>query len=277
MQENPTGGHSWKLPGKTFYFSLLFHSLTRPEEDQAMPVLDTERRSATRSALRYRPIDTDQAYKSGPVTIQKRRSRSDAQTTTANITPDDLDLDEEEKEQLPPRRRATTPDRHQQGTTPRRPKRRFHPLLFVGIGLLTTILLWTAITQAMVWGTNEFNTLKYGYPRTYQTDAVVGQGDSIQHPSHFIAVNLHGIVTIIEFPSGDPGRARELASSNVLGQNADLAVITLRFVDLNHNGKPDMVVDIDGVQSVLINNGTTFRPPTPAEQQQLLQELQQTK
>jgi len=60
-----------------------------------------------------------------------------------------------------------------------------------------------------------------------------------------------------------------------LGPGGDLAVVTLHFVDINQNGHPDMVIDVGGVQSLLVNDGKTFRPPTPAEQQRLLLYLQQ--
>lgn len=253
-----------------FVFVVLFYMSRKG--DQAMPVLDTERRAAGRSALRYRPIDTDQAY-AGPVVPRARRSRPDTLTTTARVEPDGLD---QEEENYPPRQRSTSmPVMPHKIAPPARAGNRFHPLFFVGLGLLTTILLWIGVTQLLIWGTNEYNTIVYGYPRTFQADAVVGQDDSPQHPSHFIAVNLHGTITIIEFPGGDPARARELISSSVLGPGGDLAVVTLHFVDINQNGHPDMVIDVGGVQSLLVNDGKTFRPPTLAEQQRLLLYLQQ--
>lgn len=239
-----------------------------------MSVLDTERRSATRSVLRHRPIDTDQSGP-GPIVTRQRRSRPDSSAgTTLPIAPDERD---QEEERPLPRRSPVKPSlAPRQAPSPARSGRRFHPLFFIGIGLLATILLWIGVTQIIAWGTNEYNTLVYGYPRTFQIDAVVGQGDSAQHPSHFVAINLHGIVTIVEFPGGDPSRAREFVSSGAMGPGADQAVVTLRFVDLNHNGKPDMLITIGGVQSVLLNDGSTFRVPTPTEQQQILQQLQQT-
>jgi hypothetical protein len=236
-----------------------------------MSVLESERRSATRSALRYRPIAANPAGP-GPMATRQRRSRPDTLTTAARVEPDELD---QEVENYPPRRRsASVPAVPRKSVPPVRARRQFHPLFFVGLGLLATILLWIGVTQLIAWGTNEYNTIVYGYPRTFQLDSVVGQDDSPQHPSHFIAVNLHGTVTIIEFPGGDPSRARELVSSSVLGPDGDQAVVTLRFVDLNHNGKPDMLIEVGGVQNVLINDGKTFRVPTPAEQQQILQDLQ---
>jgi hypothetical protein len=245
-----------------FRVVVLYYNFAK--RDQVMPALDTERRTATRSALRYRPIDTDQTH-AGPVVSRARRSRPDVRVATAHAALDEL----EEEEERVPRQRSVTP------APQARTRQRIHPLLFVGLGLAMTVLLWTGISQAMSWGNNELNTLKYGDPRTFQLDAVVGQGDSAQHPSHFIAINLRGIVTILEFPSGDPSRARVLATTSLLSPNASQAVVTLRFIDVSHNGKPDMLVDVDGVQSVLVNDGKTFRPPTPAEQQQILNEIHQ--
>ena len=221
-----------------------------------MPVLDTERSTMPRSALRYRPIHDadDQARPGIPVTRSRRH------------TPDDLD----EEQQRLPRQRSVAP------AHPASPaRRRLHPLFFVGLVLLMTVFLWVGISEALTWGTNEWNTLKYGDPRTFQIDQVVGQGDSALHPSHFLAVNVSGVVTVLEFPAGDPSRARVLATTSITGPGADLEVVILRFIDVNHNGRPDMLVDIGGVQSVLINDGSSFRPPTSSERQQILQDLQQ--
>jgi hypothetical protein len=238
-----------------------------------MPVLDTERRSTTRSALRYRPIDTDQQTGPAPVATRQRRSRPE---TRAIAAPDVLDEREQEEASQSARPKRTTSSVPQRKTTqPVQYTRRMHPLFFIGVGLLATTLLWIGMTQAVAWGTEQYNTLVYGYPRTFQVDAVVGHGDSAQRPSHFIALNLHGFVTIMEFPGGDLSRARELFAASAPGPDADHAVVTLRFIDFNHNGKPDMLVDIGGIQSVLVNTGSTFRAPTPAEQQQILQQLQQ--
>lgn len=238
-----------------------------------MSVLDNERRSATRSALRYRPIDAI-ASNPGPLITRQRRSRPDTHVTSAPAPVDDLDL-EEERHPLRKRRVALLPV-PPESAAPVRSKQRLHPLLFVGAGLLLALLLWTGLTRLMEWGTSEYNTLVYGYPRTFQIDAVVGHGDSPQHPSHFVAINLHGSVSIIEFPGSDPSRAHVLVFASSPGSGADLAVVTLRFIDLNHHQKPDMLIDIGGVQSILINTGNTFRVPTPAEQQQILQILQQS-
>jgi hypothetical protein len=99
-----------------------------------MTVLDRERKTAPRSALRYRPIDTGQAP-AGQAITRARKSRADARVTTAPTAPDVLDLEEKHI----PRRRAGAPA-PRQPVLPAHTRRRIHPLLFVGLGLVVTML-----------------------------------------------------------------------------------------------------------------------------------------
>jgi len=140
--------------------------------------------------------------------------------------------------------------------------------------MFAMIVFWLCATQVLSWGTNAWNNIRYGTPRTYQIDAIVSQGDSPAHPSHFIAINLHGQISVIDFPAGDASRARDFIITTLVGPNSDLDPVTLRFIDINRNGHPDMLIDADGIQSVLINDQGTFRSPTPVEQQQVQQYLQ---
>lgn len=240
-----------------------------------MPVLDPELRTTSKSA-RYQPRSTSQApSQPGPFIARRSRVQPDARFTAARtrIAPDDLDQDEEEPDVPPWRGSAVAPPTLRGRDIPERKRRRAHPFLFIGIGLLVALLLWVGVTQVIAWGNGVWDQLRYGNPRTYQTDAVVGQGDTAQHPSHFIALNLHGQIVILDFPAGDPAKAREFTVSSILGPHAAQVVVTLRFVDINHNGKPDMIIDVGGTQTFLVNADGTFRPPTPAEQQQILQTI----
>jgi hypothetical protein len=237
-----------------------------------MPVLDTERRSTTRSALRYRPINTDESG-SAPVIARQRRSRPDTLAISAPAAPDDLNPVEEKD--LPRRRRVVTKTPQQRSITPARARRRFHPLFFVGIGLFVTILLWVGITQLVAWGANAYNTILYGYPRTFQTDAIVGHQDSASSPSHFLALNFHGQIEVIEFPGGDPTHARVFLGPQLFGPNSDLAPATLRFTDLNGDGKPDMVIEVQSGQIVFLNDQGSFRPLKQNEQNQIMQHVRQ--
>jgi hypothetical protein len=239
--------------------------------NQAMPILEAENRSMPRSALRYRPISADEV---GPAPVMARRSRPDALATAAKVAPDVWD-DEEEQRLLYPRRQRRVPAPRQSATPAAHARRRLPPLFWLGMGALLLLLLWWTISQVLVWSTNQLNTLHYGYPRTFQMDAVVGHNDNAQHPSHFVALNFHGTITIIEFPGGDPAKARTFVLSGVLGPESDLDPVTLKFVDIGHTGFPDMLIDVGNVESVLVNDQGTFRSPSPAEQQQILQQLRQ--
>ncbi|HEY0753247.1 MAG TPA: hypothetical protein VGD98_04740 [Ktedonobacteraceae bacterium] len=248
-----------------------------------MPVLNSERRSSSYNSSRHRTTATNQTTPLSTLTPEEE-SRSAIRATSklveqaSNKPKEETRADELLARQLP----STAPRRTTGRATPRRAtvplepvKPRLHPLFFVGLGLMIAVLLWVGISQTMLWGKDQLNTLRYGYPRTYQIDAFVGQGDSKLHPSHFEAINLHGVVTILEFPAGDASHVHLLETANVPGTAPDLAVVVLSFIDINADGKLDMLVDISGFQSILVNDGKTFHPPTPAEQQQFLQYLRQ--
>jgi len=111
------------------------------------------------------------------------------------------------------------------------------------------------------WIGRSLDDLHYGYPRTYQTDAVVGQGDDAAHPSHFLAVNLHGQIEVIDLPAGDASHARIYLGLNLYGPDASLGTVTLQFVDSRHTHQPDMVVLFQGQHMVFRNIAGTFHAP----------------
>ena len=245
-----------------------------------MPVLDVERHSAPRSALRYRPRQRDAQAPGSPGPLVPRTSRAhsparrpDARTTAAPVWPDDLALDEGE-EDLPHQHATGRPAPRRGSASPASGRRRAHPWMFLGLILLAIWLLWVGAVQALAWGNNELNTLKYGYPRTSQTDAVVGHNDSASFPSHFLAINLHGLIEVIEWPGGDSTHVRVFVGPQLFGPNSDLEPVTLRFVKMRGYPLPNMLIDVQGSHMVLINDQGTFRPPTPAEREQLLPYLQ---
>ena len=69
-------------------------------------------------------------------------------------------------------------------------------LTLVGRGRI--VVAWAALT---------WDERHSGRPRTYQVDAFVGHETSGQGPSHFLALNLHGRIEIIEFPGSDAKHA----------------------------------------------------------------------
>ncbi len=124
------------------------------------------------------------------------------------------------------------------------------------MGSIEWIISWWQVTQ---------DDWHYGRPRTFQTDFVVGHSDLSENPSHFIVMNLRRHVEIIEFPGGDSTKARVFVGPVLIGQDQDLAPVTLDFKDVNGNGKPDMIVNVQGSHFIFINENGTFRPLRPGE------------
>jgi hypothetical protein len=81
--------------------------------------------------------------------------------------------------------------------------------------VLATLAVYVVIRHGVVWGTGTWNDLRYGFPRTTQVSGVVGHSDSVTHPSHLIALNLNGQVSVWEIPGGDTSAVRVLADHPV--------------------------------------------------------------
>lgn len=146
-----------------------------------------------------------------------------------------------------------------------------HWLFLIGLGMLSAILLWLIGSAVLSWGTQRYYDIRYGNPRTYQVDMVVGQGgDSPAHPSHFIAMNLNNQVVVIELKAGNP---QKIVSYTVpiTVKGGSQSPVTISFKDVNGDGKLDMIIDIHGSEadqlSYFINDPTQdqFRPPNPNE------------
>ncbi len=168
---------------------------------------------------------------------------------------------------IPPRRsRIATEDYTVPALPPGQAQRRPHAhwLLFVGVGMIAILALWALGTMLVNWWNVTQDDWHYGRPRTFQIDARVGHNDDAT-PSHFIAVNLNRHIIIIEFPGGDPTKAKDYLGPTLFGDGQDLTPVTLSFKDVNGDGKLDMLVHIQDQTFVFINDGTQFRPLKPGE------------
>ena len=162
--------------------------------------------------------------------------------------------------------------RQSRHTMPRQPeaqaRKNIHWFVPLGVGMLAMLAVWITGSWALAWGLQRYDDIRYGNPRTYQIDAVVGHNnDSKEKPSHFIATNYKRQAVVIEYMGGDPAKSVSyLAPIYIAGDNGDLAPITLEFRDVNGDRKVDMIIHIhlsnqDQI-SVFINDGTRFRPAT---------------
>ncbi|HLG61472.1 MAG TPA: hypothetical protein VKY19_06045 [Ktedonosporobacter sp.] len=142
---------------------------------------------------------------------------------------------------------------------------RLHWLTWVGVGMAVMLLGWVLITLLAAWWHGEQDDLHYGRPRTFQIDVVVGHHDSPAHPSHFIAQHLGTHYYVIELAGGDPSNIRVIVPMTDIGPGEDLTPITLQFQDVNHDGRPDMLVQVGATRMIFINAHGTFRPAQPGE------------
>jgi hypothetical protein len=192
-------------------------------------------------------------------TIPPRRTATQARLPALPKTPPvRVSLDEEEQPVHTRQTRTTARIKRPL----RQGQRRLHWLFFVGLAMLAMVLGWIALSAAGSWWQTTLNDWRYGRPRTYQTDAVVGHHDSSQNPSHFIALNLNRHIIIIEIPGGDISKSVIYNGPTLLGTGQDLTPVTLSFQDVNHDGKPDMLVNVQGNLFVFLNENGTFVPST---------------
>ncbi len=134
-------------------------------------------------------------------------------------------------------------------------------MVYLGIGLLIAIAGWVGLSVIGTLWQRQLDDWTYGTQRSYQTDAVVGHGDSTSNPSHFIALNVKGEIVVIELPGGDVSKARSYPITTLPG-NAGNPPVKLLFQDLHHSGHLDMLIEIGDPPNVitfmLFNNGTQF-------------------
>ena len=148
---------------------------------------------------------------------------------------------------------------------PKSKERRFHWLVYVGLAMIGMLLCWMLLTTFLSWWHVEQDDLRYGRPRTAHYDYVVGHNDSNANKSHFIALNLRRHVEVIECPAGDCSKARIMIGPTLIGPNQDLAPVTLTFKDVNGDGKPDIIINVQDSHFVFINDNGTFRPTRPGD------------
>jgi hypothetical protein len=264
-----------------------------------MPIIESADSNNPRSVLRYRPID---------------RERGTSTKRTKKIKPEDVEEVPEVLTPIPRASRVeaavhehvhTEQERaHKHGShvafNPRRTRKiydhdprpvplasrtkswftnltktQYYSLFFLALGMVVMLVLWTGGGVVNKWIVAWHDDLQFGYPRTYQTDAVVGHNDQNGVPSHFIAQNFHSRIIVIELPGGDASKSRVFIGPQLYGPNNANIPVTLTFMDVNHDHKPDMIISFQDMRLIYINTGTTFRPLEPSEQNQFGQSLKQ--
>ena len=111
---------------------------------------------------------------------------------------------------------------------------RFHFTVYIGLALLCMVVGFIVLSMLGSWWQRTQDDWHYGMPRTFQMDAVVGHHDSAAHPSHFVALNLGGHLSVIEMPGGDLSRTMIYAGPIIYAPDADRVAVTLSVA---HDGQ----------------------------------------
>jgi hypothetical protein len=260
-----------------------------------MPVLESTDEITPRSVLRHRPIG-DKTARPGKESVIPSTSTTPVAQRASRLRPKNTDVAEdisewkrEEADETGTGRKTAVP-RQVDTTSQKQPKapnstrirskRRFwhgaHPLLYLGVGMIAMLALWTLLTSAISWWNTTWDDLHYGRPRTFQIDAFVGHNEAAGTPSHFMAINLNGRIEIIEFPGDDGSKAHIYLGPQLYGTGDDLIPVTLSFADVNGDHLLDMIVHFQSSRIVFINDKGGYRPLRPEERLPVQQFLQRT-
>lgn len=137
--------------------------------------------------------------------------------------------------------------------------------------MLLLVLGYLMLTPVFVWGQQRLDDLRYGFPRATQLDAYVGHGEAGVAPTHLIALNLRGQISILELPGGDGDNVRVIPGPYLVGADSQYAVPFLSTEDVTGDGAPDLLLQVREEVVIYVNEDGAFRLITPAERAQLVQ------
>ncbi len=97
------------------------------------------------------------------------------------------------------------------------PPREWHPVLWVVATLLTVYSAWWLTTAFWGWViVHTSDAFTYGPTHGTTITAVIGGGDSADHPTTLIAVNNKGVIQIIKIIANDPSKAQLLVITDLV-------------------------------------------------------------
>jgi hypothetical protein len=135
--------------------------------------------------------------------------------------------------------------------------------------VLLLVLGYVLLTPVFVWGQRRLDDMRYGFPRTTQLDGLVGHDEVGGEPTHLMALNLHGQVSILELPGGDPAKTRAIVGPYLVGADGPYVTPHLSLEDVSGDGQVDLLLQVREEIVVYINENGTFRLITSAERARL--------
>ena len=135
--------------------------------------------------------------------------------------------------------------------------------------LLLLVLGYFLLTPVFDWGQRRLDDMRYGFPRATHLDGFVGHGEAEDQPTHLIALNLRGQISLLEIPGGDAAKVQALAGPYLIGADGQYVVPYLSLADANDDGQPDLLLQVREELIVYMNENGTFRLITPEERARL--------
>jgi hypothetical protein len=160
-----------------------------------------------------------------------------------------VQVDTKEPITQPPR-----PVPHNDGLLPRIGRNLLKRWYLLGSGALLLLGLYIGYMRvALPLFTNLSLQWHYGDARIVQLDANVGHGGT----SHFLAQWYHGYILLVEISENNP---HLIHAYKLEPFTTNEGAITLTVADVNHDDKPDLLIQIEGEQIALVlyNTGTAF-------------------
>jgi hypothetical protein len=149
------------------------------------------------------------------------------------------------------------------------PKVSLHTFVYVITCLLALLAIYAIMGNVVNWGREQIDDIRYGTPRTFHADEVVGHDDGAGTPTHFIAMNLNRQVVVIEIPGGDTTKMRTITGPYLVGAGEDKTTVLVSFDDINHDGSRDMIVNVKNEAIVFLNNNGEFKELTAEDRVRL--------
>ena len=135
--------------------------------------------------------------------------------------------------------------------------------------LLLLVIGYALLTPVFGWGQRRLDDLRYGYPRSTQVEGFVGHAEQGGAPTHLIALNLHGQVSVLEIPGGDTTQVRPLTGPYLVGADGRYVVPHLSLRDLTGDGQVELLLQVRDEVVVYVNDAGAFRLMAPEERAQL--------
>lgn len=171
---------------------------------------------------------------------------------------DDDDQQEEQQQPYATTRRVTythdLPPQQQRPTTQppvkKQPKQSqqsgwLTPLGCGAVIVLGVVCFWTFIV--IPTSQHISDQWNYGNAHVSEADATIN-GRS----ERFIAFDDNGHITIIEIPDNHPEKSRIYQAAQLVGDSGMSRIVTVAFRDMNHDGKVDLVVSVEGEAGYIV-------------------------